>query len=244
MTSSHPGADSAPVTIGDRPNTVVEKWQHNEALTEKPAMSRPEPDGVPATRRGLMTCQSPSDDELPEHLAADAALCDRLILQGCSGSEWELFAAALYRKATRVTYRWLIEGRLFAASAKVGRPVAPGDIAEWDGHDIRALAHEVVQETFTLFQKQLLERKYDASNGATLFTYFMNAVTRQFPNIFRRTNNGRKSWETRVDLHEAPNKYDQPDLDDYHGAYARYTKLLFSLVEGITSAQQDRKSVV
>ena len=187
-----------------------------------------------------MTCQPSSEDELPQHLAVDAALCERLVMQSCCGSEWESFVTGLYRKATRVTYRWLVEGRMFAESAKVGRPVAPGDVADWTRDDIRVLAHEVVQETFTLFQKQLLDRKYDASRGATLFTYFMNSVARQFPNVFRRTRNGRSSWSNRVDLYDDACKYDQPDLDDYYGAHARYAQLLFSLIEGISSAQQRR----
>lgn len=238
MTSGRPAVSPGSATSRDHLDTVIEKWRGGEALTVKAAISQPEPASAPAAERGLMTCQPSGEDGLPPHLAADAALCGRLVMQGCSGGEWELFVASLYRKATRVTYRWLIEGRMFAECSKIGRIVAPGDIAEWNREDVRSLAHEVVQETFSLFQKQLLDRKYDASRGATLFTYFMNAVARQFPNAFRRTINGRRLWHNRVDLYDDASNYDQPDLDDYHQAHARYAALLFELIAKISSSRQ------
>jgi RNA polymerase sigma factor (sigma-70 family) len=184
-----------------------------------------------------MTSHPRSHDELPPRLAADAALYDRLVRQGCAGSEWELFAGRLYQKATRVTYRWLLEGRIFTESARIGRRVAPGDVLEWNSSDIRELAHDVVQETFTLFQKQLIDGKYDASRGASLFTYFMNAVARQFANVFRRTMNSRRSWNSKVDLRDDVDVYEQLN-PSYQEEYTQYAALLFNLIGEIQSSRQ------
>jgi RNA polymerase sigma factor (sigma-70 family) len=226
------------ITKRDRVGTVIRSLLHGEAFVPNKATTRPDLSSASDPERGIMTCQASDDDDLPPHLAADAEMCERLIRQGCSGNDWERFVAVLYRKATRVTYRWLLEGTIFAESAKIGRHVAAGDLSEWNQDDIRALAHEVVQETFTLFQKQLLDRKYDASRGATLFTYFMNAVARQFPNVFRRTVNSRRSWGNRVELHDDSRVYERPDMTGHLETHTRYAALLFSLIDGISSAQQ------
>lgn len=226
------------VSIPDHADTVIEEWRREEALTSREAIPQSQLASARAARRGPMTPDSFDDGGLPRDLAIDAALCDRLVSQRCSGPEWEVFVSGLYRKATRVAYRWMAEGKIFAESAKQGRTVASGDIAEWERDDLRALAHEVVQEAFTLFRTQLLDRRYDASRGATLFTYFMNAVVRQFPNVFRRTRRSRASWENRVDFYGDPREHDCPDRDDYYSAHARYAALLFSLIRGINAPQQ------
>lgn len=238
MSKSHSAGSHISTTSRDRLDTAIEKWLHGEAFMADGAISRPEPPGTPTAEPGSMTSHPPNHDQLPPHLAADAALCDRLVRQGCAGSEWELFAGRLYQQATRVTYRWLLEGRIFTESAKVGRRVAPGDVLEWNSNDIRELAHDVVRESFTLFQKQLIDHKYDASRGATLFTYFMNAVARQFANVFRRAMNSRRSWSSRVDLRDDPDVYEQSNTQSYQEEHTRYAALLFNLIDGIRSSQQ------
>lgn len=238
MVSEQPIGHRAQLSAGDDPDTAAQEWARSEALMAKTSIPRSYLADASVSRQGSMTLDASSAGGRPHDLAVDAALRDRLVAQGCAGREWETFVAGMYQKATRVAYRWLVEGRIFAAAAKIGRPIAQGDIAEWASDDVRALAHEVVEEAFKLFRTQLLSGGYDASCGATLFTYFMNSVIRQFPNVFRRTSNARRSWTTQVDLHGDPNEYDQPDHDDYYAAHVRYTTLLFSLIRGINAPQQ------
>lgn len=226
------------VSNGDDQDTTNEKWQRNEALAAEVAIPQARPAHTSAARRGFMTPEPSSHGGLPRRLAVSAVLCERLVAQGCSGAEWNRFVDTTYKKATKVVYRWLKEGRIFAMAAKIGRPVAPGDVADWSHEDLRELAHEVVQETFDGFRERLLAGHYDATRGATLFTYFMNAVAHQFSNVFRRTVRARKTFQHHVDLYADPYELDQPDLDDYYAAQARFTELLFALLRGIRAPQQ------
>jgi RNA polymerase sigma factor (sigma-70 family) len=127
---------------------------------------------------------------------------------------------------------------MFAEAARVGRPVTAEDVCRWGEDALRDLAHEVVQETFDLFRRQLMNRQYDPRRGAALFTYFMNAATRQFPNVYRRRRNARRSFENRVDLRPTSLELDRPDPDDYHASHARFEAMLITLVQGITAPQQ------
>jgi DNA-directed RNA polymerase specialized sigma24 family protein len=189
--------------------------------------------------RGVVTVDITNAEGGP---APDVDLCARLRASGCQGKEWEVFAAAIYTKAVRTTYRWITEdGFIFQRCHERRRGVASGDLSEWSTADIRALAHETVVASFDLFKRVgILGGGWDPSKGASLFTYFMNGVILCFPNVFRRVNKERTRWQYRVELHNDL-KYlkgiDELAVNDFDAAPA---DLVSDLLGAIRSPDQRR----
>lgn len=190
----------------------------------------------PVLERGSMTpFELPAP---PVRLANDDELCGRLRAAECRGREWEVFAAALYKRAVRTTYRWIREGVIFLRCRERGRTVAPGDVGEWSEDDRRALARETVEENFTLFKtKGILGGDWDPRKGASLFTYFMNGVVLSFPNVFRRFERSRRQ-QRQVDLHDDLDRLDQTDTNDYSTSLSRCAEMLRELLDAIPTAEQ------
>jgi hypothetical protein len=207
----------------------------SEAGLPIPALQQ---ENLTVPERGSMTAfESPAP---PGRLAYDAELSDRLRAAGCQGNEWEVFAAALYKRAVKTTYRWIVEGAIFLQCRKRNRTVAPGDVGEWSENDLRALARETVEDNFTLFKgKGILGGDWDPDKGASLFTYFMNGVVLSFPNVFRRFERSRRQ-RRRVDLHDNLDRLDQADTSDYSTSLSRCAAVLKELLDAIPTAEQRR----
>lgn len=211
---------------------------HGETCEAGSPISVSEQEDGPALERGYMTLSElPAS---PDRLAYDDELCGRLRAAGCRGKDWEVFAAALYKRAVRTTYRWIREGLIFALCRERGRTVAPADVGEWSEDDRRALARETVQENFALFKsKGILGGDWDPRKGASLFTYFMNGVVLSFPNVFRRFERSRRQ-QRQVDLYDDLDRLDQTDTNDYSTSMSRCAAMLRELLDAIPMPQQRR----
>jgi len=124
-------------------------------------------------------------------LRADDELVNAMRQRGFCGPLYEAFEEELVSYAWAVMDSWLRRGYIFELARRLGRPVPAGEavrtlLAENDD-EREHLAAGVVGLTVTPFrQRALVDGGWSMTGGASLPTYFMNAVLRSFPNEYRR----------------------------------------------------------
>ncbi|MFG1913062.1 sigma factor-like helix-turn-helix DNA-binding protein [Kribbella sp. NPDC048928] len=132
-------------------------------------------------------------------LEAEDQLVVRLRMQRFKGEEYDRFEARLVRYALRVLDGWLRHGRIFHSCAAIGRGLSPTDRERDRLHDSpedrEDLATLVVGCAILRFrQDALIEGGWKRSKGASIATYFMNCVIREFPNHFRAWQREEQRW--------------------------------------------------
>jgi DNA-directed RNA polymerase specialized sigma24 family protein len=139
------------------------------------------------------------DGEQLQRRLADARLVAELAESGFTGPGYEQLQAELVRYGWAVMDAWLRRGFIFGLCARMGRPVRTTDalrhlLAE-DAEERAELAAAAVAATIGRFREDaLVGGGWSAAGGASLATYFVNAVVREFPNEYRRWMRATERW--------------------------------------------------
>ncbi|MGW2291218.1 RNA polymerase sigma factor [Streptomyces phaeochromogenes] len=119
---------------------------------------------------------------------ADLELYELLLKDGFQGPKQEVLEARLVTSSRRALGAWIFTGEIYKRVKGIGRPVSPeSDLLTLLREDPEArddLALETIVTALPLFRKQLREGKWDFEQGS-LTTYFLGAVVRSFPNVYR-----------------------------------------------------------
>lgn len=135
-----------------------------------------------------------------ERRRRDGELIEYLRGTGFRGAEYDRFQDRLVRYGLRVLDAWLRHGQIFERCSRLGRGVAPSD---WERNrlfespeDREDLAASVVGVAIMRFRdRALVNGGWQLSKGASVTTYFMNCVIREFPNQFRAWQSREKRWK-------------------------------------------------
>lgn len=145
-------------------------------------------DGVEQAEAALAPCQP-----RPEHGAADRLLADQLVVQaileeGLHGPRHQTLEDALIRYAVPVLQQFLADGRIVNKAADLGRP--PGGSEAWldfTKADREEFAYDMVADALPAFTKAVFEeRRWSPGRRASLKTYFVNGCVLQFPRLYRK----------------------------------------------------------
>ncbi len=145
--------------------------------------------------------------EMEERLArrrADDELITALRARGFRGHRYEAFEEELVSYAWAVVNAWLRRGYIFKLTKRLGRPVTAGDavqdLLERNDEEREFLAAGVVGVTVAPFrQRALIDGGWSVDGGASLPTYFLNAVVLAFPNEYRRWHTHQVKWARQFD---------------------------------------------
>ncbi len=127
----------------------------------------------------------------PEHGAADRLLADQLVVQaileeGLHGPRHQALEEALIRYAVPVLQQFLADGRIVNKATRLGRP--PGGSEAWldfTKADREEFACDMVADALPAFTKAVFEeRRWSPDRRASLKTYFVNACVLQFPRLY------------------------------------------------------------
>jgi DNA-directed RNA polymerase specialized sigma24 family protein len=129
----------------------------------------------------------------PECGAADRLLADQLVIQaileeGLHGLRHQVLDDALIRYAVPVLQQLLADGRIMNKATRLGRP--PGGSEAWldfTKADREEFACDMVADALPAFTKAVFEeRRWSPGRRASLKTYFVNACVLQFPRLYRK----------------------------------------------------------
>lgn len=122
-----------------------------------------------------------------DRLTADRELVDRLMLQGYTGHDWEIFRRALAEYGVAVMRAWIASGRIFTECRRKGfGAIARRTCAD---DDALGLAGETVTIALRFFRESvLIPGRWDMTKGASLNTFFIGACIRHFPNVYARSD--------------------------------------------------------
>lgn len=155
--------------------------------------------------------EAPNEDVIEEvadgpgaagRLARDTKLVERLRRTGFQGLEYDEFEGELVRYGWAVLDAWLKSGTIFARCAGIGRAVNPNERERerliQSREDREDLVSIVVGDALDKFRENaLVGGGWDGRRGgATLATYFVGRVVREFPNHFRSWQTSNRSWDT------------------------------------------------
>jgi hypothetical protein len=140
--------------------------------------------------------------EAREHAARQAAedeLVARLRKAGFQGEEYVRFERQLVAYALKVLDAWLRHGQIFRECAALGRRADPKD---WERTRLYESPEDREDLTVAVVGKAIVGFRADAlvgggwqgSKGASITTYFMNWVIREFPNQFRSWQSAEARW--------------------------------------------------
>ncbi|MFJ3775139.1 RNA polymerase sigma factor [Streptomyces sp. NPDC090075] len=119
---------------------------------------------------------------------ADRRVYEHLQKVGFQGPHQELLEARLMLYSRPVLTGWLITGEIYNRVKDIGRPVSKDTTIIQRLQEASEARDDLVQDTLiaalSLFREQLAEDKWDAELGS-LTTYFLGAVVRSFPNVYR-----------------------------------------------------------
>lgn len=123
-------------------------------------------------------------------LDADARLVDALAQVGCQGPLWARTVQRLAGLGIGALNRIILDGRLEAESAALGRPIRlrPDELATLlaDDHQREELVHEAVVKALDLFRRRtVLGGVWTTTGGARLDTYFVNGCVMAMANPVR-----------------------------------------------------------
>ncbi|TYP87434.1 sigma-70 family RNA polymerase sigma factor [Blastococcus xanthinilyticus] len=121
-------------------------------------------------------------------LEADTDLVTHLALQGFAGRDFDVFNTELAKYGSDVLTGWLVTGRMFGKIKERGfggLPSPPDDQLR-DRDTIDELVGETVAKALVHFRRDvLLERRWTATKGATLRTFFIGQCLIRFANVYR-----------------------------------------------------------
>lgn len=130
---------------------------------------------------------------------ADAQLVAELRRDGFAGPRYDELQTALWRYAISVVSAWVHSGYIFSACARIKRPVrADEQIRELLREDHYA-RHDLVSDTIASMALRFREDAFvrggwSPMGGASLTTYYVNAVVRAFPNEYRKWKTDHDNW--------------------------------------------------
>lgn len=131
--------------------------------------------------------------ETSQRAADDAAMYEALAAAQFDGLAWNLFAQALTEYAYPIVTNWLYTGEIFTLCAARGRPVRASRTLQ-DMETLRAdpdereeLICEVVARALHLYRRKALAGAgWRPDGGASLKTFFVGAVLREFAGVYDR----------------------------------------------------------
>ncbi len=149
--------------------------------------------------------------KLEERLArrrADDELITSLRRDGFTGARYEAFESELVAYGWAVLNGWLRRGYIFNLTARLHRPVTAGEsirtLLYEDADEREHLATGVVGVTMRPFREHaLVGYGWRPDGGASLPTYFMNSVVRNFPNEYRRWHTLQVKWSKQFEVEGA-----------------------------------------
>ncbi|MFE1443841.1 RNA polymerase sigma factor [Streptomyces sp. NPDC058739] len=119
---------------------------------------------------------------------ADRRVYEHLQKVGFQGPHQELLETRLMMYSRPVLTGWIITGEIYNRVKDIGRPVSKDAAIVQRLQESPDARDDLVQDTLitalSLFREQLFEDKWDAELGS-LTTYFLGAVVRSFPNVYR-----------------------------------------------------------
>jgi DNA-directed RNA polymerase specialized sigma24 family protein len=131
--------------------------------------------------------------ETGERSADDAAVYQALAAVQFDGPAWSLFARALTEYAYPVVTNWLYTGEIFTLCAKRGRPVRTSRTLRdletlcTDPDERDELVCEVIARALHLYRRGARAGTgWRPDGGASLKTYFIGAVLREFAGVYDR----------------------------------------------------------
>lgn len=129
----------------------------------------------------------------------DAAMVEQLRNAGFEGAEYDWFEEELVRYGWSVVDAWLKYGQIFAECAKINRPVSPTDRERnqlyHDHAEREDLAATIVGFSMGSFrEKALVGGGWRPERDASVKTYFVNHLVREFSNYFRAWRRQNKHW--------------------------------------------------
>lgn len=154
--------------------------------------------------------------EHARRLAADTRLVEELEDVEFEGRLWEQTAEALAEYGYRVMRDWIGSGKIFEQCRAQGwnrGAFTQAENAGWHAvcraEDLEDLVQETVAVAIVKFRDNILAQgRWDASQGASLTTYFIGQALIQFPDIFDR-------WWVQRRLHvlsQGDRRVDHPDF--------------------------------
>ncbi|MET8955649.1 RNA polymerase sigma factor [Streptomyces sp. NPDC004393] len=131
--------------------------------------------------------------EISQRADDDAAMYQALAAAQFDGPAWNLFAQALTEYAHPIVTNWLYTGEIFTLCAARGRPVRTSRTLQ-DMETLRAdpdereeLICEVVARALHLYRRNArVGAGWRPAGGASLKTYFIGAVLREFAGVYDR----------------------------------------------------------
>ncbi|MFJ9456331.1 RNA polymerase sigma factor [Kitasatospora sp. NPDC101447] len=119
---------------------------------------------------------------------ADAGLVRYFRAHGFAGPRFESYAEKLMQYGVQVMGSWTFSGEIFRLAKASGRPVPANKIVTgWCRDERQQVSEESAVAGFVLFKERGLVRgTWKPDGGASLTTYYMNAVIRVFPQVYGR----------------------------------------------------------
>jgi DNA-directed RNA polymerase specialized sigma24 family protein len=128
-----------------------------------------------------------AEQETPSRHQGDQELLRALRAAGFEGIVWEYFANELAAYAIPVLMSWTRTGKIVKLCAAWGMRIAPP--RNWSHQDRSDVAYEATARAIKKFRGTLRQEKWDPGRGASIKTYFMGAVIKEFPNSYHRWRN-------------------------------------------------------
>jgi len=123
-----------------------------------------------------------------DRLAADLDLINTLAMRGFEGRDYDYFAGELAKYGMAVIGSWLRRGVIFQRVRERGYgglPAPPAGALD-DPETVDELTNETVAKALFHFRQDvLLRRRWDATRGAAIRTYFIGQCLIRFANIYR-----------------------------------------------------------
>lgn len=141
-------------------------------------------------------------DQVDQH--TDDEVIEWLRRARFKGAEYDRFEEYLVSYALGRLDAWLRYGRIFSECARIGRGL---EVANWarnrlneSREDREDLAVAVVGAAIVRFRANaLIGGSWNPLKGASITTYFMNWVIREFPNHFRKWQKDEHRWRVMPD---------------------------------------------
>ncbi len=128
------------------------------------------------------------DPGAAERLLADQRVVDAILEEGLHGPRHQALEDVLIGYAVPVLRQLLATGQIVSKATKLGRP--PGGSEAWldfTKADREEFARDMVADALPVFTKAVFEeRRWVPDGKASLKTYFVNACILQFPALYRR----------------------------------------------------------
>ncbi len=159
----------------------------DDALAEAEAELAPGAPGGPGGPGGSAIGAPQAEQETPSRHEGDQELLRALRASGFEGIVWEYFANELAAYAIPVLMSWTRTGKIVKLCAARGMGIAPP--RKWSYQDRSDVAYETIARAIKKFRGTLREEKWVPGRGASIKTYFMGAVIKEFPNSYHLWRN-------------------------------------------------------